>query len=302
MRFNSVVKTLTLAGLLGAMSAGAFAAATVLDFRGNYSTTLPSPSSGDIGLASYYYGSIQPAGSGILDSFVRISQSNLNVVQGYNTNVNNVYQNTSDDTFNHPITVGQVGFIGQTNYQGGYMQFVLDINQNSANSSTPGSYLSLDELQIFVSTVPNQFIQPALANGQLVPFASSALVYQMDASDVGNAVLMDYDWFGGSGSSDLTVNIQRSLFDTAFAALDVTDPADQNGLFIYLYSRFGQVYSNNDGFEEWAYKEGAGTPICIPSPENGFCGQQQIPEPGMLPLVALGLLGAAAAARRRRPS
>lgn len=306
MKFTSIVKTLTLAGVLTAMSTGAFAA-TILDFRGDAppgTVVNPSPASGNIGSATFSWGSIQPAGSGTLDSFVRISQSNLNVVQGYNTNVDPIYQNTSDDTFNHPITVGQVGFIDQVNYQGGYMQFVLDINQNSANGPTPGSFLSLDELQVFVSTgPPNPSIAPVLADGDVMPFANAALVYQMDASDVGNQVLMDFDWFGGSGSSDLTVNLPRSLFETAFAALNVTDPVAQNGLNIYLYSRFGQTWPNNDGYEEWAYKVGAGTEICVPTPENGNCGQQQIPEPGMLPLVALGLLGAAAAAaRRRRPS
>jgi hypothetical protein len=297
MRFTSIAKSLTLASMLSAISVGGFAQ-TVLDFRGVPSVpTDPAPTSGSIGDATYFWGSAQPAGSGTLDSFVRIKDTPSNVVEGYNTTVSNVYQNDGTNTFNHEISVGQVGFIGQVNYQGGYMQFVLDINQNSGGT---GSLLSLDELQIFVSKTPNQSIEPVLANGALVPFANAAKVYQMDASNTGNAVWMDYDWFGGSGATDLTVNIARSAFDAAFAALGVSDPASQNGLYVYLYSRFGETYNNNDGYEEWAYKVGAGTEICVPSPENGNCGQQEIPEPGALPLVAVGLLGLGAVVRRRR--
>lgn len=305
MRLTSITQSLTLAGALSVMSFGALAVPTVLDFRGDAppgTVVNPSPSSGSIGLATYFWGTVQPAGSGVLNSFVRVKDTPSNVVQGYNTTVSNTYNNDGTDVFNHEVTVGQVGFTGQVNFQGGYMQFVLDINQNSANSPTPGSLLSLDELQIFVSTSPNQSIEPVLVNGQLVPFANAARVYQMDASDTGNAVWMDYDWFGGSGATDLTVNIARSAFDAAFGALGVTDPTAQNGLYVYLFSRFGETFNNNDGYEEWAFKEGAGTEICVPGPENGNCGQQQIPEPGMLPLVALGLFGAAAASRRRRQS
>jgi PEP-CTERM motif len=39
---------------------------------------------------------------------------------------------------------------------------------------------------------------------------------------------------------------------------------------------------------------------CVPAPDNAFCGQQQIPEPSALALVALGLVGMGALGRRRK--
>ncbi|MDO8332205.1 MAG: hypothetical protein Q7T36_17200 [Fluviicoccus sp.] len=59
----------------------------------------------------------------------------------------------------------------------------------------------------------------------------------------------------------------------------------------------------DDGPDTWLLARGGpNEPPCVPSPANNFCGQQQIPEPGILSLVAVGLLGTAAATRKRRPA
>lgn len=249
---------------------------------------------GSIGVGTYTQVPQQPTGTGFINSFVRISAANQDIVQGYNTTVNGTFDNVSSDEFDHEITVGQVGVI--TLGSGDVMRFLLDINQTGSDP-----LLNLDEVQIFLSTQANQSTE-AFTGAGLVDLANSALVYQMDAGDVGNLVTLDYSLNSGSGSGDMTLDIAASAFDPAFAALGLSTDADKNAAFIYLYSKFGSdPNANNDGYEEWAHAVGnpIGEPPCIPTPDNNFCGQQEIPEPASLPLVASGLLGAWWAIRRR---
>jgi hypothetical protein len=260
-----------------AMSLSAYAAPVDLTTAGD---------SGVIGGATYTQVDAQPTGTGFIDSFVEIGGANKSVVQAYNTTVNGTFDNGSSPTFNHEITVGTIGFI-ETD-AGLVMRFLLDINQTS--NPQGASLFSLDEVQIFISTDAN-------LSTEAFPLALGTLVYQMDAAD-DEHVMLDYDLNHGSGSGDMTLDIPFALFNAAFG-LGGFDTADaQNGAFIYLYSRFGEIEANNDGFEEWAYEKGAD--IEEPCPTNDpECNPTDIPEPGSLSLLALGLLGAAVASRRR---
>jgi hypothetical protein len=67
----------------------------------------------------------------------------------------------------------------------------------------------------------------------------------------------------------------------------------------WTFSRTDGGTSNLNGLSNIALLGVAGDE-CVPTPENGNCGQQQIPEPASLPLAGLGLLGAWAVLRRRR--
>lgn len=289
MKLNRLTRSLIAACSLVAAVAGAQAA--VVDLTTQFS-------SGTIGGATYTQVSPQPTGTGYIDSFVEIGDASPNTglqVHAYNTTVNTVLDNGSSDQFNRAIQVATQGFV---DLGGGniVMRFLLDINQTG---SSP--LLNLDDVQIFISTVANQSVSVNL--GDLLPLSNSFLVYRMDAG-TDNTVTLDYGLNSGSGSGDMTLDIPRAALLAAFTAggLLFDTVAEQNAAFIYLYSSFGSPDNvNNDGFEEWAQFQGTGITDepCIPTQANNFCGQQQIPEPASLPLVAAGLLGAWWAIRRR---
>jgi hypothetical protein len=284
----------TIAGLLALSLSGVAFADTTLDL-----TAAPpnqnSPIGGSIGNGTFTQNFIQPTGSGVIQSFVRIS-TNQTLVQGYNTTANNVYNNDSSDTFNHAITVGQVGF---TNIGGvDKMRFLLDINQTKNEP-----FHSLDEVQIFLSTTPNiDNGSTAVSQGVMISGLGNYLVYQMDSGGQNNTVLLNYSLNSGSGTGDMTLDIPATAFDPIFDAMGLKTDAAKNGAYIYLYSRLGTSANldpnqnpNNDGYEEWTYIKG--NPIggeCVPTEQNPCGGPPQtIPEPGTLALMATGLFGLA---------
>lgn len=55
----------------------------------------------------------------------------------------------------------------------------------------------------------------------------------------------------------------------------------------------------DDGPDTWLLGNAGATGPCVPSPSNNNCGNQ-VPEPGILSLAAIGMLGVAVATRRRR--
>ncbi len=269
-----------------AASGWAVQAATVIDLAtGNGGTA--------IGAATYTWNDYASTGTGVLNSFVQIGGANKDTVEGYNTTVNGVFDNASSDIHNHAITVGSIGLV--TIGANSVMRFVLDVNQTGADP-----LLNLDEVQIFVSTSPNQGVTSK--TGDVVNMASSFLAYRMDASDVGNMVTLDYSRNSGGGSGDMTLDLLASALDPAFAALGLTTAAQKNGAYIYLYSKFGSGANlNNDGFEEWGYVQGTAItePPCVPTPTNP-CNPPIIAEPNALSVVAFGLLALGAVTRRRQ--
>jgi len=221
---------------------------------------------------------VQPAGTGIFGTFVQFeSAGNATTEQGYNTTVNDVFDNKSADKFNHEITVSQIGFITVGGNQ--YMRFSLDINEQG---NVRNSGLTIDELQLFISTNPNQSVETFDGAG-LVAFNAATLVYRLDSGSNDSILLNAALNPPGSGVADMFMDVPIALYQSAFIAGGYTTPAAQNAVNIYLYTAASSV---DAGFEEWAAITGSRIP-------------GEVPEPVTISLIGLGLLAMAGIRRCR---
>jgi hypothetical protein len=171
---------------------------------------------------------------------VRIS-SNKDTEQGYNTNARPLqFDENSSPVFTRALQLSAVPIV----MIGGvaYREFLLDINQTGT-----APLLTLHELQIVVGNTDKPEAATVGAGGTLNFGSQASLVYDMDANSGGDSqVELDYNLNSGSGSGDMFAYIADSLF--------------VGGTYVTLYSKFGPVQPNNDGFEEWAVR----TPTIIP--------------------------------------
>jgi hypothetical protein len=190
----------------------------------------------------------QSTGTGVIDSFVRIQQNGTE--QGYNTDARPVqFQENTSVQFTRALQLSSVPIVTIGGLQ--YREFLLDINQTSANP-----LLTLNEVQIWQRSAGN--LTGFTATGCTTSdcsgtgFNSGTKVYGMDLVGTDNNVTLNYNLNSGSGSGDLFLYVLNSAFSGA-------------GQFVYLYSRFGTSDATNDGFEEWAVRTPAGQ---IPEPTS----------------------------------
>jgi hypothetical protein len=224
--------------------------------------------------AIYAFGNTGAAGTGNIDSFVRVQKNGSE--QGYNTSANSFPFDEKAGNFTHNIQAGQIPVVKLLNVP--YFQFILDINETQGQKN---SFLSLDKVQIFTSAVGSKNTT-VLSN-------LGTLRYELGA---GNEVLLDSARAGsGSGKIDMTLLVPLSNF-----APDLK-PSD----FVYLYSQFGlktsdaqHKWSTSGGFEEWAVATGKDTEFF-----TGFGPVPTVPSPATAPMAALLLAGLSAFRRGR---
>lgn len=253
MRRKSLAVTLGLATML---SLGSAASAGQLD--------LTSGGTGVINGATFSTTEQQPTGSGVIHSFVRISAANQDAVEGYNTDARPLqFDENTSPTFTRSL---HLDALVSSN---GYYQFLLDINQTSANPN-----LTLNELQIFLgnSATLTGATKPDATTGTLSFGTNANLVYDMDALE-DSKIQLNYSLNSGSGSGDMYAYIPTSLFTGT-------------NKWVTLYSKFGPLeFANNDGFEEWAT---IANPNLVPLPAAAWGG-----------MALCGFIGAAKIRRRQ---
>ena len=217
-------------------------------------------SSGRINGAIYQQFTVQPTGTGYIDSFVRV-QANGAVQHGYNTDHRPLqFDENNSPVFTRSLLLSDVPVVTVDGVN--YREFLLDVNESASKSE-----VTLDQVRVFLG-----------AAGDLIGYPNlGTLVYDMDAGSDSRVELDYLASSGGSGKGDMLLLVPDANFQAS------TNP------FVYLYSSFS---SHDAGFEEWAVNSGAG------GDGGGFLPSPPIPEPACAGLVLVG--GLTVLGRRNR--
>ena len=209
---------------------------------------------------------IKAAGSGNIDSFLRIQQTGFE--RGYNTsdrsqngeqNGNQPPLNGVSGNFTRNLQLGEIPVVTIGGIQ--YREFILDVNQ------TANGPISLNQVQIFqgaaaIGADPSNFTLTDADGGSgpngtggndaVISFgAAGTLRFQINDLSNNGTDLTDNreiwaDTGNGSGTGDMFLYVRNSNF------------ANDPNSYVTLFSQFGQpsgTYSSNAGFEEWFVAE-----------------------------------------------
>jgi hypothetical protein len=198
---------------------------------------------------------LQPTGTGVIDSFLRIQQTGQE--RGYNTSAGTPLDDVGG-IFTRNLQLGAI----PTVTIGGvvYREFLLDVNQ-----ITNGT-ISLNQVQIFTSSAAvgtaYTLAEASPTQNAEISFANANEVFQLSSRNTSAATSYEIaiDSGHGSGSGDMYLYVKDSLF-TGLGA----------GTYVTLFSQLGLppgYYPSNAGFEEWAVMGtgGGGGPTVVPVP------------------------------------
>lgn len=173
----------------------------------------------------------RPTGTGKIDSFLRIQGASSRAAeqQGFNTSARPLqFNENKSPNFTRDLKVSELPLVNVGGYN--YREFLLDVNQRSSQP-----YLSLDELKVFVTDATTKAAGFDVNAGTL---GGAAPVYDMDPTGADNWVKLDYRLNSGSGSGDMLFYVRDDLF--------------AGGEYVTVYSKFGERFASNAGFQEWA--------------------------------------------------
>jgi hypothetical protein len=193
------------------------ARATVVDLTTSLSA------SGQIGDALFFASDQQPAGTGFIDSFLRVQASPTE--QGYNTDGGFPFDDKNPHNFQHSVLLSSLSEFNISGTE--YFKFMLDANQSSHT-------FTMTQLQFYTSNDPAQTTTTFNSDGTL-PLGH--LAYNMNPG-------------GGTTNSVITTATGSGKFDAiVYVPVNDFNLADK---YVILYFA-GQ---GNGGFEEWTAATG----------------------------------------------
>lgn len=213
-------------------------------------------------------------GTGVFKPFVTIQETGRadGLQDGYNTDAGEpIINGDTKSRWTNAVLFSDLGTVDIGGLS--YFQFSLDANE-SGKADSPENQIDILDIQLFRGG--NELITPETSGGYVdgapPTLAGNEAFWTLDNATNGDVTvtlqssICDTPGQCGSGHGDMDLFILESLFD------------DFNGDWFGFYSEYSRADS---GFEEWSY-----------------LASTDVPEPGMVGLLAIGLLGMVVARRR----
>lgn len=203
---------------------------------------------------------LQTTGTGVIDPFLRLQKTNGELGLNSNSDANLLLGDTKSGTFTHDVKLADLGI------QAGFVGFLLDINQTSANPT-----ILFDTFKVYTRA-------GSITDGSadtLADLNDAILRYDLGA----NSLLLNYDLNPGSGGGDLLIFLPTSFFLGATLADN-----------LYVVAGFS---GSNDGVEEFST-------FGVDRPTPGQFDFPSVPDnANTVILLGAGMLGLVYASRKR---